>query len=125
MRMDRGKTKDSRISSDFAAYLNQLDADELVRAIVLPARQIQTATANQPPRRGERQAMIEAIKRLNEHRFLEIDELLGRYGGQRLTQQANTLGSVAIETTADGVEAIANLDWVSAVIEDQSIYELP
>jgi hypothetical protein len=125
MRIDRGKTKASRISSDFAAYLNQLDADELVRAIVLPARQIQTATANQPSRRGERQAMIEATKRLNERRFHEIDELLTRYGGQRLTQRANTLGSVAIETTADGVEAIANLDWVSAVIEDQSIYELP
>ncbi|NJN84255.1 MAG: hypothetical protein HC802_19565 [Caldilineaceae bacterium] len=107
----------AKISAAFAERLEHLAGNEVVQAIVLPVAQRSQA--------GSRRAEIEAVRREGEEHFYEIDDLLQSWGGQRLTHNPNTLGYIAVETTRPGVYAIANLNWVSAVVENQPIQGLP
>jgi hypothetical protein len=51
----------------------------------------------------------------------EIDRPLTHFGGKRLALGVNALGSVPVESTPDGITALASLDSVKAILEDQPI----
>lgn len=122
MKFSTNPTSEGRISAQFAARLAQLAPDETTRAVILPSIPAPGNQTQQPP--PGRKARIEETKRFSQHVFHDIDEQLGYFGGQRLTKQSNALGYILVETTAAGIAAIADLDWVRAVMEDQPIYEL-
>jgi hypothetical protein len=42
-------------------------------------------------------------------------------GGERLTDDVDVLGSITVETTAEGIKALAASEHVKAILEDQSI----
>lgn len=114
-----------KISDEFARRLAELAPDETVRAVIMPAPYLQKGNGERPTRRmndGERQAMLREARQHTEASFHEIDAVLARCGGQRLSTTGNAFGYILIETNAAGIDAVSALDWVNAVMEDQPIY---
>lgn len=111
----------SKISPDFLARLSDLGERQKVRAIVLlRAGETNKARARrQTP--AERREVIAAVRRSAEAVLPEIDRLLERFGGRRLTDGVDALGSIPVETTAEGVNALAALDQVKVIVEDQPV----
>jgi len=117
---------DPKISREFAERLATMPRNQRVRAIVLPAPYMvsarRSANGAERPRGAERQAVLREARRRTEETFAEIDAVLAESGGRRMTDAGNALGFVVVETTPDGIEAICDLDWVGAVLEDQPIH---
>ncbi len=109
------------ISREFAKRLRRYRRDQPVRVAVVFAI---AATRGAGKRAGPRRARSEIARetRLAANAGLaEIDRVLVRYGGKRLVESADALGSIAVETTAAGVVALATIPGVKAVLEDQPI----
>jgi hypothetical protein len=123
-----GHAEKKKISPHLAARLDRLEPGELVRAVVMPARPaerapVEVGTTRRTRRTTLKEAMHEA-RRLAGQAFDDIDACLDRTGGRRVTQQANPLGFIVVEATGSGIEAIIDLDWVAAVLEDQPIHPI-
>lgn len=121
--MARGKEDpgDNKISPAFRARLNRMNQQQKVRAIIV-VRLGDTEVA--PGRRqspSQRQAVIEAMHKSAEPALAEIDRVLRQFGGKRLASNVNALGAVPVETTPEGITALATLDSVKAILEDQPI----
>jgi hypothetical protein len=118
----------AKISPHLAARLDRLKPDELVRAVVMPARPVNgesgAAGTDRRTRRTTLKQALQEVRHRAERAFDEIDACLDEAGGHRVTQQANPLGFIVVETTGRGIEAIVGLDWVAAVLEDQAIHPI-
>jgi hypothetical protein len=128
-----------KISAEFAERLACLPPYQRVRAVIMPAPYMVSRSAGNQNGNGhgsshgsphtnsyrvrgeERQALIRETRTRSEETFAEVDAVLARTGGQRLTESGNALGFIVVETTADGVEALSELGWVGSVIEDQPV----
>lgn len=51
-----------------------------------------------------------------------ISGIIQRFDGQQLSEHPDLLGSIPIEITVAGINALAESELVKAVIEDRSIY---
>jgi hypothetical protein len=114
-------SRDDKISTTFRTRLNHMAPQQKVRAMVvlhLNGHEVAPGRRQSPE---ERQAAIEAIRRSAEPVLAEIDRVLRHYGGKRLEPSVNVLGSIPVEATPDGITALASLDSVKAVLEDQPI----
>lgn len=113
----------SKISAAFASRLGKLEPSEQIRAIVLPAltpapeRDGAVARAARAPAR--REATADALAAQNREMFAVVDNLLEAAGGRRLTRIPNRLGYILVEATVAAIHALAALDCVAAIIEDQ------
>jgi hypothetical protein len=125
MNAQMGRSKTHKISSEFAARLEELAPNQTVRVIVLPTVRMRSHSQVPQDRRARRAAVAVDTKRFNETALAELDAQLMARGGCRLTSSgAGNLGFVVVETTLDGIDAIVELDWVGAIIEDQPIHSL-
>lgn len=117
--------KKTKISPEFTMRLSRLRPDESVRALVL----LQTMEAQAPVARRQsrlqRRTKVAAIRQSAATAVAAIDNVLARFGGKRLSDQVSALGSVPVETTASGIEALAECDAIKAILEDQPISLLP
>lgn len=115
------KQAESKISPEFLARLGSLGGRQKVRAIVL----LRAAGAKRGSARrqtaAERREAIAAVRRSAADVLPEIDRLLERFDGKRLAADVDALGSIPVETTAEGVSALAALDQVKVIVEDQPI----
>ena len=121
--MNSGKVHSDprKVSEQFEARLDRLNASEKVRAIVMlqvpiPARRRQMAKRDE-----RRRAQVKSIRLSAGKALAELDDILARYDGKRLAVSIDALGCVPIETTVEGVKAIASSEGVKAVLEDQPI----
>jgi hypothetical protein len=111
----------SSISPEFSARLKRLDPQQRMRVIVV------LRTAGPPVGGGRRQspahrlAQIETMRCSAEQALKEIDGVLERFHGRRLSAEVNALGTVPVETTVAGVKALASSDQVKAVLENQPV----
>ena len=112
-----------KLSSEFKRRLNSLKPGQKVRAIVL--LHTQDIARTRQASRNNRRTMIDAVRQSAETAFPEIDEVLRRFDGKRLSDNASALGSIPIETTAAGIKALATLDQVKTILEDQPVSSLP
>lgn len=112
---------ESKISDEFAERLATLPCEQRVRAIVMPAPYLVRNGADRPTSK-ERQTILREARKRTEQTFADIDQVLAETGGHRVTASGNALGFIVVETTADGIEAICDLDWVGTILEDQPIY---
>lgn len=123
--MNRGDQDHARkISDEFAARLAALPPGSHVRAVVMPAPYMLGGTARSNGERvhgDERQAILREARTRTEATFAEIDKVLDEVGGTRLTECGNALGFIVVETCPNGINAIADLNWVGTVMEDQAI----
>ena len=118
------QNKTDKISASFSTRLEQLDPQGTVVAIlVLHAK----GAGGKPGRRqsaGERVSAVDAMRKGAEEAFKDIDRVLANSGGKRLAAHANALGTVPVETTVAGIQGLALLDQVKAILEDQPMSSL-
>jgi hypothetical protein len=69
----------------------------------------------------DRSAAIEATKAVAEPVLEQIDHILARHGGRRRADGVGALGTTFVEATPDAARALAALEGVEAIIEDQTI----
>lgn len=111
----------NKISPEFATRLHSLEPQQKVRVIVLlQVDNAEKLIARQS--RESRQAAMEVIRKSAEQALDNIGEIIEDFNGQQLAEHPNVLGSIAVEITAAGVNALAASDSVKAVIEDQTIH---
>lgn len=114
-------SRTGKISDEFADRLASLPDNQKVRAVIMPAPYLVSSGEGRRVRGEERQARVREARTRTEETFSEVDAVLAETGGQRLTERGNALGFIVVETTADGITAIADLQWVGTVLEDQPI----
>lgn len=122
MRTARGSTtatatrgrRNGKLSPPFKARLSRLGGKAKIRAIVL------LRTDAVPPGAARHEA-VRAVRQSAHQRLVDIDAILERYGGRRLADAPDALGSVPVETSAQGILALAASDQVKAVLEDQPV----
>ncbi|MBD2235014.1 hypothetical protein [Phormidium tenue] len=119
---ERSVNNQSKISPEFAARLTQLEPQEKVRAIVLLKVNEPENNTGKHPSRVERQANMKALQESAEQSLETIDGIIKLFDGHPLVEHPDLLGSIPIEITAAGINALAKSDAVKAVIEDQAIY---
>jgi len=112
----------SKISPEFASRLTQLEPQEKVRVIVLLQVEKTENYTRKRQSRTERQATMKALRESAEHSLDRIDAIIKHFNGNPLSEHPNVLGSIPIEITAAGINALAESDAVKAVIEEQAIY---
>jgi hypothetical protein len=105
---------DGKLSPPFKARLSRLGDKAKVRAIVL------LRTDAVPPGAAREEA-VRAVRQSAHRRLVDIDAILERYGGRRLAEAPDALGSVPVEATAQGILALAASEQVRAVLEDQAV----
>jgi hypothetical protein len=74
-------------------------------------------------RRTKPDAMVRVVVMLRRDRAAvrEVDAVLARVGGRRVSKRPNVLGYVTVDTTPAGVRALASCEAVRGVIEDQPV----
>ena len=118
--MQRAKTKELKISPEFSDKLDRLEPKEKVR-IVLMLFKSEGEKDIRRKSRIERKNSMKSILESSKKAVPEIDEILKRYGGEKLASSPDVLGSIPVETTVAGVNALAQLKDVKAIVEDQPI----
>jgi hypothetical protein len=85
---------------------------------------LRTTAAGKGRRRSssaERDAAVEAVKESARSALSEVDDILERFGGRRLADGPDALGSVPVKATAAAIHALARSRKVKAIMEDQPI----
>jgi len=71
--------------------------------------------------------MTQRMKRIREIRdaavdgLHEVDAVLTRFQGRRLSEALSSIGTLPVETTAAGIWALAALVSVKSIMEDQPV----
>ncbi|MDC3952780.1 hypothetical protein [Polyangium jinanense] len=106
----------SKISPEFRRRLTGFPRGERVRAVVLLKTEIEGGG-----RRRNRQEIMEATKTAARMVMAELEPLLSATGGHFLADSPDALGSVPVEATPEGLEALSTNEKVRAILEDQPI----
>ncbi len=113
-----------KISAPFAERLRHLAAEQTVRVIIM----LETETNGKRPdrrlSREERQAVKERMCKSAEQALPDVEAILARFSGRRLAVSPDAFGCISVETTAEGISALADSERVHAVMEDQPIFAL-
>jgi hypothetical protein len=118
-------TEQNKVSSTFSARLARLKPDRKLRVVlvlrpnngqVYASGEVRTQQGRQTAIEGNRNAASGAIK--------EIDRILARVEGRRLSDNPTALGTIAIESTPAGIAELSHSDYVKAILEDQPISRL-
>ncbi len=118
----KATSRTDKISPEFAARLGRLAPGTKVDAIILVTGAASAGKVHgERGSRVERQSTVDKKRRAAEHALPEIDTILRRYGGRRLADGANALGSIPVETTAAGIKALAASRHVRLILENQAV----
>jgi len=110
-----------KISQEFWSRLSRYPGDRRCRVIVL--LQDPSHAAPQEATHSEREVV--AMKPgAQQESLARLDEVLTAFGGRRLTSTPNRLGYVKLETTCQGIKALAESSFVRSILEDQAIHRL-
>ncbi len=111
----------NKISSEFANRLSHLQPQQKVRVVVM--LQLGNAVKNCGNRQSpdERKAAMKAMRNSGKQALDYIRKIIQDFGGKQLAESPNVLGTIPIEISAAGVNALAESDVVKAVMEDQQI----
>jgi hypothetical protein len=115
----------SKISTVFSSRLARLEPENAVRALVLLRTQNSGRVRSRRRNRTSRQEIVDATQKSAERALDDIDRILESFGGERLSKTPDALGSIAVETTVAGIEALAASAWVKAIFEDQDVHPVP
>ena len=110
-----------KISREFAARLEGRKSDEMVSAVVMLETEPTARRTGRRALRAQRNMLTEAMQRSVEAAADDIAEVLEKFGGRRLEHRLDTLGSLAVETTPAGIQALSECPRVRTILEDQSL----
>lgn len=117
-----GHPPSEKISAQFFARLKRLKPNDRLRAVVLlNTPETDGKSSRVRPTREERRQEAGNLRDSLGSAVREIDEILERVGGRRLSQQPSALGTLAIETTTKGIAALVESDYVKTIVDDQPI----
>jgi hypothetical protein len=119
--MARGKAHSGKISSEFMARLDRLKPAQKIRAVVMLHTPEADSSGGRRQNADERREAVAAVRKSAEAALPEIDEILKRSGGRRLTGEVDALGTISVEATSAAVSALADSDHVSVILEDQPV----
>jgi len=122
MKNTETKARRSKISHEFALRIDNLEADEAVRAIVLLNIRGNNEFKGKRQDRAQRQLAVEGMHKAGMDALGEIEGILKEFHGKLLSEHPDALGSIHVEATADGIRALAESDWVKTIFEDQKIH---
>jgi hypothetical protein len=111
----------AKISPELDKRLAALAPDERIHAMVLLQAPEGLAPDSARPTRAQRGEILRRLRDHGDQLLPEIDTLLARFGGRRLADRVNALGSLPVEVTAAGIHALAASHRVKAILEDQPI----
>ena len=119
----RSKSAEEKISREFLSRLGRLDSGEVLAVIVVidpddPLR------SKEPARRQSRSTRaLRYRQRRRDARLIigDIDEILDRWGGRRISDSIDRIGGLRVAATRDAVTRLAQLNNVTAVLEDQAV----
>lgn len=117
----KSTSRSKKISREFAARLARLEPGEKVRAVVLLHTKGAAGAPGKRQSPEERAAAVEAVRKSAERALNDVDELLAQFDGKRLAKKPDALGSIPVETTAEGIRALTSSRRVKAVLEDQPL----
>lgn len=115
----------AKIGPEFAVRLKRLAPQQKIRAIVMLYTKGVSELPGQRQSHAERQKAIEEIRKSVEPALADIDDILKRFGGRRLANSPDALGSTPVESTVAGITALAASKHVRAILEDQAITLIP
>ena len=98
------------------------DSGRILHAVVLlktPASA--TGNGGNRPDRSRRQAAIDEIRASASKALAAIDEILAQFDGRRISDAPTALGTIVVETNAEGIAALAKSEHVKAVMQDQPV----
>ena len=110
-----------KISPEFEQHLSIHEPNNTVQAVLLisaPSSKTPSSRQDRIAKRGEIKAALPTAAKLA---LSEIDQVLARFGGRRLADNVDALGSLPVETTPEGIRALANASRVQAILENQRI----
>ena len=110
-----------KVSKEFRSRLSKLAPEEKILALVLLDTTNSDLEKGKRQTRAERRQRIEEIQTAAEEAVPEIDKVLSRYDGKRLAAKANAMGCIPIQASQAAVMAVAGLDRVKSIIENQVI----
>ena len=113
-----------KISPQFAARLKNYSPEQKLQVIVLLKSNNNIADNSQRQSRIARKAAIKASQNLVTQAALEIEHIIQDYAGKTLDKQPNVLGTITVEITPPGIQALALSDSVKAIIENQKIHSI-
>lgn len=111
----------AKISPEFERRLGRLTPTQKVRALLMLKRET-GALGGERASREKRLERAKAVRAASERMLPDIDAILARFDGKRLSSEANALGYVPVETTAKGLRALAACQQVTAILEDQAVF---
>ncbi len=118
---DEDELSKSKISPEFATRLGQLAPEQKVRVIVLLNTGSARTGATARQGRVARQAAIGAMRAASAQALEHVDDILQHFNGELLADGPDALGSIPVETTSAGIDALTASPWVKAILEDQPI----
>jgi hypothetical protein len=68
--------------------------------------------------------MIDTVRGSASSALTEIDKILHRFHGQRLSGEPTALGTILVEANEDGIAALSKSEHVKAVLRDQPIAQV-
>jgi hypothetical protein len=98
-----------------------MNPEESVRAVVMLNTGDIMKSSSRREARENRRALLTKLRKNADDALIEIDETLREHRGRRLADQVSALGTIPVETTPDGIAALARSDNVRAIFEDQPI----
>jgi hypothetical protein len=107
----------NKLNPEFAARLTQLAPHQKVRVVVLLQSKGAVSLDGKRQSRLERQATIQYLRESAAQSLANIDGIIQHFEGNLLVDAPDALGSVSIEITAAGIDALIKSDAVKAVIE--------
>jgi hypothetical protein len=114
----------NKLNPEFADRLTQIDPQQKVRVIVLLQVESIEQIAGKRQSRLERQAAIQSVRESAAQVFANIEGIIQHFEGYPLIDRPDALGSIPIEITPAGIEALVKSVAVKAVMEDKSIYQI-
>lgn len=116
---------ETKMSRQFAARLARLKPKDRVHFIVMLVSGVATGNLGRRLSPAERQVTVNATRRLAEQGLDELDRLLDRFHGHRISSHPDALGAVAVEAPVEAIRALSDSKHVKAILEDQPIAPLP
>lgn len=116
-----GKSTSSKVSAEFSDRLDLLSPDRKLHAVVLLNTGASGEKTSRRQTRTERRVKLDQLREAARSVLEKVDAVLSECGGRRLDRDVTALGTVAVEATPAGIQALARLKSVKAVFEDQPV----
>lgn len=113
-----------KISAEFERRLADREPGSTVQAMLLIGIPFGKIFPSRLERKAKRKEMQQATSTVAVAVLPEIDRVLARFGGRRLADNVDALGALPVETTPEGIRALADAAVVRAIMENQAVLPL-